>query len=501
MQWVIAVLLLVCAPAASACDPDNGTKSLAGPSDGFSFTRTLTVSASPAGGGSITKSPNGSEFTSGASVTLTATSASGYSFTGWQGDASGSTNPITVKMDRNRTITAVFAPIPPNQYTLTVFASPAETGTIARDPDQQQYAAGTTVMVTATAASGYEFTGWQGDADGSTNPIAVTMDKNKTMTARFARVAPTYYTVTVSASPSEAGEIARSPNQVQYVAGTTVTLTATAHYSYQFTGWQGDASGSTNPTSITVNANKTVTGTFSRIVSTQFFNDTYDAMSIISLRIDGQERLLSREEILPMAAREISVLPGFHSYETVHGYFDASGRHDLYTRSGSYTQTPGIQIINVPGRTLEDLLTPYYWTGTCQADEQGEKYALTLWFYPGGKVAEYVGGQLRYVWEGRVTFVRQEPDDRSVLLKMPWDEWVAAPTHFDVPKNTLFADCPDYGYSIFTPSVTLPLKRLVSIAPAARIRAFRAGPALHRRFIHTRSASPKLADAHGRRPL
>ena len=45
---------------------------------------------------------------------LTANPASGYNFSQWSGDASGSTNPITVTMDGDKSVTADFiAPEPP----------------------------------------------------------------------------------------------------------------------------------------------------------------------------------------------------------------------------------------------------------------------------------------------------------------------------------------------------------------------------------------------------
>ena len=46
------------------------------------------------------------------------------------------------------------------------------------------------------------------------------------------------------------------------LAGTTATLTAIPNPGYAFTGWTGDASGTTNPLSILMNANKTVGATF-----------------------------------------------------------------------------------------------------------------------------------------------------------------------------------------------------------------------------------------------
>ena len=45
-------------------------------------------------------------------------------------------------------------------------------------------------MLTATPASGYVFTGWSGSATGTTNPLTVTMDANKSVTATFVLAGP-----------------------------------------------------------------------------------------------------------------------------------------------------------------------------------------------------------------------------------------------------------------------------------------------------------------------
>ena len=76
----------------------------------------LAVSASE--GGSVDTS--GGSYDSNSSVTITASPADGYEFTGWSVNASGSTNPLTVTVNGNKNITANFSVI---KYSLTVSAS------------------------------------------------------------------------------------------------------------------------------------------------------------------------------------------------------------------------------------------------------------------------------------------------------------------------------------------------------------------------------------------
>lgn len=66
---------------------------------------TLTSSAT---NGTISASPTGPVYSSGTSVSVTATPSAGYAFSGWTGDVSGTTNPITVVMSSNKNVTANF---------------------------------------------------------------------------------------------------------------------------------------------------------------------------------------------------------------------------------------------------------------------------------------------------------------------------------------------------------------------------------------------------------
>jgi hypothetical protein len=80
-----------------------------------------------------------------------------------------------------------------DDYTLTVTAT---NGTVAIDSGvkggirQPLYDHGTVVTLTATPNESYLFSEWLGDARGTENPLALTMDGNKGVTAWFGPVAP-----------------------------------------------------------------------------------------------------------------------------------------------------------------------------------------------------------------------------------------------------------------------------------------------------------------------
>ncbi|WP_052738920.1 InlB B-repeat-containing protein [Pontibacter korlensis] len=105
--------------------------------------------------------------------TLKATPYSGAKGSGTAG------TPLTVTF----TVTEQGTTPPEQSFTLAVSATSG--GSVAKSPDQASYASGSTVTLTATPQSGYQFSGWSGDASGSTNPLSVTMNADKSITANF----------------------------------------------------------------------------------------------------------------------------------------------------------------------------------------------------------------------------------------------------------------------------------------------------------------------------
>src|SRR5439155_547953 len=213
---------------------------------------TYTLNVTTAGSGTVAKSPNQANYTHGTVVQLTATPAAGWHLVSWSGDASGSLNPLSVTMDGNKNITATFAI---NTYTLNV--TTAGSGTVAKSPSQASYNHGTVVQLTATPAAGWRFVDWSGDAGGTANPVSVTMDGNKSVTATFEINS---YTLSVSVVGS--GTVAKSPDQPNYGYGTVVQLIANPAVGWHFVSWSGDASGTSSPLSVTMDGNKNITATF-----------------------------------------------------------------------------------------------------------------------------------------------------------------------------------------------------------------------------------------------
>ena len=72
---------------------------------------TLTVQIT--GGGSVSCSPSGGTYVEDTVVTLTADPDAGWYFSGWSGDASGSSTTITITMNDYKDVTAIFINQPP----------------------------------------------------------------------------------------------------------------------------------------------------------------------------------------------------------------------------------------------------------------------------------------------------------------------------------------------------------------------------------------------------
>jgi uncharacterized repeat protein (TIGR02543 family) len=84
--------------------------------------------------------------------------------------------------------------------------------------------------------------------------------------ANYVVYSPPCYSLRLSAQPDWAGTITRDPQPTcrshDYLPETEVELTAESAPGWYFTGWSGDASGSVNPTPITMNSDRSVTAQF-----------------------------------------------------------------------------------------------------------------------------------------------------------------------------------------------------------------------------------------------
>ena len=208
------------------------------------------------GNGKITRSPDQATYAPGSTVVLTASSLTNADFFDhWSGSASGSTNPLTVVMDSNKTIVANFV----TGFGLLTDV-PTGHGTITRNPSRIIYRPGSSVTLTAVPDAGFKFTGWGDDASGISSPLTAVMNAEKSISASFAP--DVTYLLDVAISPTGAGTVNRNPSKTGYNQGESVVLTATPGEAYFFDHWSGSAGGTTNPLTLVMNSNKAVTAIF-----------------------------------------------------------------------------------------------------------------------------------------------------------------------------------------------------------------------------------------------
>ena len=75
------------------------------------FERTFALTTAVLGSGQLIVDPHQETYIAGEPVTLTAVPDRGWTFTGWIGDAAGHSNPLVVRVDRNKHIIASFSKI------------------------------------------------------------------------------------------------------------------------------------------------------------------------------------------------------------------------------------------------------------------------------------------------------------------------------------------------------------------------------------------------------
>jgi uncharacterized repeat protein (TIGR02543 family) len=211
-------------------------------------------------------------FTHGQDVVLTAMPVTGYSFTGWSSSTGVNcpgTGTCTVPMTQAQTVTATFTI---NNYTLSVTpptnGSVTGSGISCGSDCSESVTHGTNVVLTATPATGYSFTGWSSTTGVScpgTGTCTVPMTQAQAVSASFTRNS---YAVTISPVPTGGSVSASGINcpgdcTETFLHGTTILLTATPATNYIFVGWSDPvACPGTTACSLTVTGPKTISANF-----------------------------------------------------------------------------------------------------------------------------------------------------------------------------------------------------------------------------------------------
>jgi uncharacterized repeat protein (TIGR02543 family) len=182
---------------------------------------------------------------------------------------------ITI-IDANVTIAVSFAQ---NNYTLTINktgnGSVSVNGTTYTNPNQTLYHLNDSVTLNANASTNWSFnatTGWSGDGIPNANGTRlVVFTGNMTVNVTFTQNSTSsQYSLTIIT----VGQGTVSPENATYSSGSSVDLKAMNANGWVFSGWSGDATGTSN-TTIIMNGNKTVTATFTLASTTTTYNVTF----------------------------------------------------------------------------------------------------------------------------------------------------------------------------------------------------------------------------------
>jgi uncharacterized repeat protein (TIGR02543 family) len=192
-------------------------------------TYTVTVSANPANGGTVT---GGGTFTYGQTCTVTATVNNGFTFINWTENGSfvSSNLTYTFTVTHNSNLVAHFTENPLPIYTINVTAKPAEGGTVRGGGTYQE---GQTCTVVATPAPGYTFVNWTENAvEVSTSAeYTFTVTGNRNLIANFSAID---YIVNASVDPAEGGIVEGAGT---FAYGAEITVKAVLNDGYTFLYW------------------------------------------------------------------------------------------------------------------------------------------------------------------------------------------------------------------------------------------------------------------------
>ncbi len=157
-------------------------------------------------------------------------------------------------------------------YLLTTNVTPTGKGTIDVSPAGPKFAPGTEVTLTANPIAGWMFDHWEGAVTGYDNPVTLTMDTHKNVTAVFVRE---YFWLTLYTEGSGyvpfIGDATYDPNtgatRAKIESNTSVTFNPTPSAGWAFDHWTGDIPAGhemDNPLELLMDGPKTITAIFEK---------------------------------------------------------------------------------------------------------------------------------------------------------------------------------------------------------------------------------------------
>ncbi len=211
-----------------------------------------TITTNIQGDGTVKRTPdNNNLYEKNQEVVLAAQPGTNWYFDHWEGDADGNNQMITITMDTDKTVTAVFKPYA-SYYVLT--CQTQGEGTVTRYPLRTAFSSEETVTITAVPAAGWIFDHWEGDLAGTDSSISMQLKKDTTAIAVFKRKE---YQININIEGG--GYVTKSPDKSSYLTGEKVTITAVPEAGWIFDRWGGSLQGKEITQTITMTDDINVT--------------------------------------------------------------------------------------------------------------------------------------------------------------------------------------------------------------------------------------------------
>jgi parallel beta helix pectate lyase-like protein/List-Bact-rpt repeat protein len=318
----------------------------------------VSLTVTRTGSGSVASSPAGiscgstcsATFASGTSVSISATPATGWVFTGWSGGGCSGTGTCVVMLTSATMVNAAFAPAP---VTVTVVRTGLGNGSVTSSPAgiacgttcSASFPSSSTVVLTATPTGGAVFVGWSGGGCSGTGTCTLTPTSATTVTATFA---PATVGLTVTVTGAGTGTVTSSPAGLtcstvctaSFAAGSSVTLTATPAAGSVFAGWSSGCSG-TGACTVVLDQARGVTARFSRAFSDSTLTPLSSVVRVVHVtELRGAiDTLRSRQGLAAFSWTDSSLAAGVTTIKRSHLVELRSAVAAVFTARGLATPT------------------------------------------------------------------------------------------------------------------------------------------------------------------
>lgn len=199
-----------------------------------------------------TVTPDSANYAAGQQAMVTAVPEAGYQLDHWNIAVLGDANPASLIVTEDVKLIATFRVA---QFEV----APDVVGRGSVSPASATYQIGKTANIEAIPDDNWIFDRWEGDVTGTENPTTLTVNNETNIIAHFKQVTATLQTNVV-------GNGTTTPVSEQFSVGDKVIVTATPDdENWVFDHWEGDLGGTTNPATVTVNKDLSITAHFKQI--------------------------------------------------------------------------------------------------------------------------------------------------------------------------------------------------------------------------------------------